>query len=158
MAVRQKKQYFYGTGRRKTAVARVFLCPGKGKVTVNKLTLNDYFKRDTLRMIINQPLVVTDTVGKFDLYVTVKGGGHGGQAGAVRLGITRALIEYDDATSVPVETSEKTEIVGNNVDLDSKTFRRRLRLAGLVTRDSRIVERKKVGRPKARKGPQYSKR
>jgi small subunit ribosomal protein S9 len=128
-------QYKYGTGRRKTASARVFLLPGKGEVTVNGKSLEAYFGgRETSRMIVRQPLEVADSMGRFDIKITVAGGGPSGQAGAIRHGITRALIRYDE------------------------TLRQPLRAAGLVTRDSRAVERKKVGLHKARKAYQYSKR
>ena len=124
----------YGTGRRKTSTARVFLKPGTGRITVNERSLDEFFGRETGRMIVRQPLELTETTGRFDVNVTVAGGGITGQAGAIRQGITRALIEYDE------------------------TLRRPLRVAGFVTRDAREVERKKVGRRKARRGPQYSKR
>ena len=124
----------YGTGRRKTSTARVFLKPGTGKITINARSIENFFGRETGRMIVRQPLEVTELVGRFDVDVTVAGGGITGQAGAIRQGITRALIEYDE------------------------TLRRPLRAAGFVTRDAREVERKKVGRRKARRGPQYSKR
>jgi small subunit ribosomal protein S9 len=124
----------YGTGRRKSAVARVFLRPGHGTITVNKRTLDNYFKNETHRMIIRQPLQLTDTAGKFDIFVNVDGGGTSGQAGAVRHGITRALIEF-------------------NSDL-----RRKLKKAGFVTRDPRAKERKKYGQKGARKRFQFSKR
>lgn len=124
----------YGTGRRKTSTARVFLRPGSGQITVNNKPLDVYFGRQTARMVVRQPLELLDVVAKFDVYVTVKGGGPSGQAGAIRHGITRALIEYDDANRSP------------------------LRKAGYVTRDAREVERKKVGLRKARKRPQFSKR
>jgi small subunit ribosomal protein S9 len=124
----------YGTGRRKTSTARVFLKPGSGKITINDRTIEKFFGRETGRMIVRQPLELTETTGRFDVNVTVAGGGITGQAGAIRQGITRALIEYDEA------------------------LRRPLRVAGFVTRDAREVERKKVGRRKARRGPQYSKR
>ena len=124
----------YGTGRRKTATARVFLKPGTGKITVNQRSLDEFFGRETGRMIVRQPLELTQLVGRFDVEATVAGGGITGQAGAIRHGITRALIEFDE------------------------TLRRPLRVAGFVTRDAREVERKKVGRRKARRGPQYSKR
>ncbi|MES0872579.1 30S ribosomal protein S9 [Sinimarinibacterium thermocellulolyticum] len=126
--------YKYGTGRRKTATARVFLKPGKGEITINGKSVEDYFGRETSRMLVRQPLEVTDSVGRFDIKVTVAGGGPSGQAGAIRHGITRALIDYDEA------------------------LRPGLRAAGLVTRDAREVERKKVGLHKARRGTQYSKR
>lgn len=157
-----QKQQYYGTGRRKTSVARVFLRPGNGKITVNKRSVAEYFGRETLRMIINQPLAVTDTANKFDIYVTVVGGGGSGQAGAIRLGITRALINYDEATNP--KAAKDNAVLTTEEDTSSEdseqalTFRRLLRAAGLVTRDPRVVERKKVGRHKARKGPQYSKR
>ena len=124
----------YGTGRRKTATARVFLRPGTGSISINHRTLDQFFGRETARMVVRQPLELTDTVSKFDVYVTVLGGGVSGQAGAIRHGITRALIEYDESLRSP------------------------LRKAGYVTRDAREVERKKVGLRKARKRPQYSKR
>jgi small subunit ribosomal protein S9 len=130
MAVTQN----YGTGRRKTATARVFLTPGTGNITVNDRTLDKFFGREVARMIVRQPLELLAVSDKFDINVTVSGGGSFGQAGAIRHGLTRALIEYDE---------------GN---------RSALRKAGFVTRDSREVERKKVGLRKARKRPQYSKR
>lgn len=155
------KQY-YGTGRRKTSIARVFMSPGKGRIAINKQSVEDYFGRETLRMIVNQPLIATNTLGKFDIYITTNGGGASGQAGAIRLGITRALIKYDEATN-PQVVAEKEEgaegEVGGAVEGSSaSSFRRILRAAGFVTRDPRIVERKKVGKHKARKGTQYSKR
>lgn len=124
----------YGTGRRKSSTARVFLKRGKGKITVNNRSLDTYFGRETARMIVRQPLVLTDNLDRFDFKVTVKGGGSSGQAGAIRHGITRALMAYDE------------------------TLRPDLRKAGFVTRDARAVERKKVGLHKARKATQYSKR
>jgi small subunit ribosomal protein S9 len=124
----------YGTGRRKTATARVRLKPGSGVITVNERALDEFFGRETGRMIVRQPLEVVQLLTKFDITVQVSGGGITGQAGAIRHGITRALMEYDE------------------------TLRRPLRTAGFVTRDAREVERKKVGRRKARRGPQYSKR
>jgi small subunit ribosomal protein S9 len=124
----------YGTGRRKTAKARVFLRPGSGNISINNRTIENFFGRETARMVVRQPLELTDSAAKFDVYVTVKGGGTSGQAGAIRHGITRALMEYDE------------------------TLRGALRKAGYVTRDAREVERKKVGLRKARKRPQYSKR
>lgn len=122
------------TGRRKTSVARVFLKPGKGSLVINNRTLQEYFGRETARMIVLQPFQVTQTAGNFDIAVNVDGGGNSGQAGAIRHGITRALMEF-------------------NPDL-----RAALKKAGFVTRDPRAVERKKYGRHKARKRPQYSKR
>ncbi|MEC8308051.1 MAG: 30S ribosomal protein S9 [Pseudomonadota bacterium] len=124
----------YGTGRRKTSTARVFLRQGTGQITINGKALEEYFGRQTSRMVVRQPLELVDMVEKFDVVITVDGGGASGQAGAIRHGITRALIEYDE-----------------NLKVD-------LRRAGYVTRDAREVERKKVGLRKARKRPQYSKR
>jgi small subunit ribosomal protein S9 len=127
-------QHYYGTGRRKSAVARVFLRPGKGKIVVNGRPLEEFFSRETGRMIVRQPLEVSNHLATFDILVNVKGGGESGQAGAVRHGITRALIHYDAA------------------------LKPALKKAGLVTRDAREVERKKVGLHKARRRKQYSKR
>jgi small subunit ribosomal protein S9 len=124
----------YGTGRRKTATARVFLRKGSGNIRVNERTLDEFFGRKTARMIVRQPLEVVQLETKFDVNVTVKGGGTTGQAGAIRHGLTRALMSYDD------------------------TLRKQLRDAGYVTRDAREVERKKVGFRKARRGTQFSKR
>jgi small subunit ribosomal protein S9 len=128
------ERVFTATGRRKTSVARVFLKPGKGKISINSKSLQDYFGRETARMIVLQPFDVTQTSGSFDIDVNVVGGGNSGQAGAIRHGITRALMQL-------------------NPD-----FRSPLKKAGFVTRDPRAVERKKYGRHKARKRPQYSKR
>ena len=124
--------YNYGTGRRKTSVARVFIKPGKGKFVVNDKALDEYFARETGRMVVRQPLVLTDHLNTFDIKVNVDGGGESGQAGAVRHGLTRALIEYDPA------------------------LKPALSKAGLVTRDAREVERKKVGLHKARRAKQFS--
>ena len=124
----------YGTGRRKTSTARVFMRPGEGRIVVNKSPLDEYFGRETARMIVRQPLEVVEATDRFDFTVTVRGGGGSGQAGAIRHGIARALVDYDEA------------------------FRAPLRQAGFLTRDAREVERKKVGLRKARKRPQYSKR
>jgi len=126
--------HYYGTGRRKTSTARVFLKPGKGDITVNNRPLDRFFGRQTARMIVRQPLELMNVVDKFDVMVTVSGGGTTGQAGAIRHGLTRALMEYDEA------------------------MRPTLRKAGFVTRDAREVERKKVGLRKARRATQYSKR
>ncbi|OHC84373.1 MAG: 30S ribosomal protein S9 [Sideroxydans sp. RIFOXYD2_FULL_59_7] len=126
--------YNYGTGRRKSAVARVFMKAGKGEIVVNDKPLDAFFSRETGRMVVRQPLVLTEMMGKFDIMVNVSGGGESGQAGAVRHGITRALIDYD-ASLKPT-----------------------LSQAGLVTRDAREVERKKVGLRKARRRKQFSKR
>ena len=127
-------QVYYGTGRRKTSTARVYLRPGDGTITVNKRPLDTFFGRETARMIVRQPLQLVDAEQKFDVTVTVTGGGTTGQAGAIRHGVTRALLEYDDE------------------------LRKALRGAGFVTRDAREVERKKVGLRKARRATQYSKR
>ena len=124
----------YGTGRRKTSTARVYLRPGSGQIVVNERSLDQFFGRETARMIVRQPLKVADLEEKFDVTVSVKGGGTTGQAGAIRHGITRALMHYDE------------------------TLRSTLRRAGFVTRDAREVERKKVGLRKARRATQYSKR
>ena len=130
MAVQQN----YGTGRRKSAVARVYLRPGKGDIIVNGKPVDQFFSRETGRMVVRQPLVLTESEGRFDIHVNVTGGGESGQAGAVRHGITRALIDYDE------------------------TLKAALKKAGLVTRDAREVERKKVGLHKARRRKQFSKR
>jgi small subunit ribosomal protein S9 len=125
---------YYGTGRRKSSKARVFMTAGQGNIVVNDKPLDLYFGRETARMVVRQPLELVEMKDKFDFYVTVRGGGGSGQAGAIRHGITRALMEYDE------------------------TLRPSLRKAGFVTRDARVVERKKVGLRKARKKPQFSKR
>jgi small subunit ribosomal protein S9 len=125
---------FYATGRRKTSVARVWLSPGKGEVSVNGTSILSHFKRDTLRMDIEQPLEQADLLGKMDIFATVKGGGLSGQAGALRLGISRAMVVMDE------------------------DYRPQLRKAGFLTRDARMVERKKYGQPGARKSFQFSKR
>ena len=128
------QQMNYGTGRRKTSTARVFLSRGNGSITVNGRPLDQFFGRETARMVVRQALVVTEMADKIDVNVTVAGGGTTGQAGAIRHGIARALVEHDEA------------------------MRSTLRRAGFLTRDARMVERKKVGLHKARKRPQYSKR
>ncbi|RLA47652.1 MAG: 30S ribosomal protein S9 [Gammaproteobacteria bacterium] len=125
---------YYGTGRRKTSSARVFMTRGTGNITINDRTIEQYFGREVARMIVRQPLVTVDASDTFDLKVTVKGGGSFGQAGAIRHGLARALLQYDEALRSP------------------------LRQAGFLTRDAREVERKKVGLHKARKRPQFSKR
>jgi small subunit ribosomal protein S9 len=130
MAIEQ----YYGTGRRKSSAARVYLRPGKGEIIVNGRPLDEFFGRETARMIVRQPLAVADAEGRFDIKVNVSGGGTTGQAGAIRHGITRALMVYDE------------------------TLRKALRKAGFVTRDAREVERKKVGLRKARRATQFSKR
>lgn len=141
----QTKQY-YGTGRRKSSSARVFLRPGKGEIIVNKRAVSDYFGRETSCMVIRQPLEAVDMLSKFDVYATVVGGGISGQAGAIRLGIARALVVYDEG--------DRPE----GVEPQPDSYRRKLRAKGLLTRDSRCVERKKVGLHKARRATQYSKR
>ena len=125
---------YYGTGRRRTSAARVFLKSGKGEIQVNNLSLDKYFGREVARMIVRQPFEVVDLTDKFDVKISVTGGGNFGQAGAIRHGIARALVEYDEELRSP------------------------LRKAGFLTRDARQVERKKVGLHKARKRPQFSKR
>ena len=125
---------YYGTGRRKSSTARVYMTPGGGTISVNGRSLDEYFGRETARMVVRQPLELVEMTDRFDLKVTVNGGGGSGQAGAIRHGLTRALIDYDETLSSP------------------------LRQAGFVTRDDRAVERKKVGLRKARKRPQFSKR
>lgn len=145
----------YGTGRRKSSTARVFLRPGKGKITINKRSLETYFGRETARMIVRQPLVATQTEDKFDIYATVKGGGISGQAGAIRLGIARALVGFGEGNLAPVVVES---VVEGAEPVMVNPIKRTLRAADLLTRDSREVERKKVGHHKARKGQQYSKR
>jgi small subunit ribosomal protein S9 len=125
---------YYGTGRRKKSVARVYLVPGKGEITINKRSIDEYFGLETLKVIVRQPLAATDTVDKFDVIVTVKGGGYTGQAGAVRHGIARALLQAD------------------------ADYRPVLKKAGYLTRDPRMKERKKYGLKAARRAPQFSKR
>jgi small subunit ribosomal protein S9 len=129
------KPYFYGTGRRKKSVARVRLYPGTGAITVNGKSVDDYFGLETLKLIINQPFGVTDTVGKFDIVCTVTGGGLSGQAGAIRHGLARALVVADEAA-----------------------YKKALKAAGFLTRDPRMKERKKYGLKAARRAPQFSKR
>jgi small subunit ribosomal protein S9 len=130
-----KAATYYGTGRRKSSVARVYLLPGKGNITINKRNIDEYFGLETLKTIVRQPLVATDTVEKFDVVVTVRGGGTTGQAGAIRHGISRALLQAD-----------------------SDEYRPTLKKAGFLTRDPRMKERKKPGLKKARRAPQFSKR
>ena len=126
---------FYGTGRRKKSIARVYLTPGTGKITINKRDIDEYFGLETLKVIVRQPLAATETEGKFDVLVNVKGGGYTGQAGAIRHGISRALLE-----------------------VDSDAYRPILKKAGFLTRDPRMKERKKPGLKAARRAPQFSKR
>ena len=128
------KTSFYGTGRRKHSIARVYLVPGTGNITINKRTIDEYFGLETLKLIVRQPLVATETVDKFDVIVNVHGGGYTGQAGAIRHGISRALLQAD------------------------ADFRPTLKAAGFLTRDPRMKERKKPGLKAARRAPQFSKR
>lgn len=128
------KAKYYGTGRRKSSIARVYLVPGTGKVTINKRDMDNYFGLETLKLIVRQPLVLTETADKFDVLVNVHGGGFTGQAGAIRHGITRALVKSDEA------------------------LKPELKKAGFLTRDPRMTERKKYGLKKARRAPQFSKR
>ncbi len=130
-----KTPYFYGTGRRKSSVARVRLYEGSGKIIINHRSIDEYFGLETLKLIVNQPLVTTETSGKFDIICKVNGGGVTGQAGAIRHGISRALLEYD-----------------------SDNLRQKLKKAGFLTRDPRMKERKKYGLKAARRAPQFSKR
>ena len=134
MAKADKSAKYYGTGRRKKSIARVYLVPGKGEITINKRTIDDYFGLETLKVIVRQPLAATDTADKFNVIVTVKGGGYTGQAGAVRHGIARALLQAD------------------------ADYRPVLKKAGFLTRDPRMKERKKYGLKAARRAPQFSKR
>ena len=131
----EKEPFFYGTGRRKNSVARVRLYKGKGKIIVNGREIDDYFGLETLKVIVRQPLVLTENEGKFDIICNVNGGGVAGQAGAIRQGISRALLEFD-----------------------SEKYKLSLKKAGFLTRDPRMKERKKYGLKKARKAPQFSKR
>ena len=126
---------FYGTGRRKSSIARVYIMPGNGNITINKRSIDEYFGLETLKVIVRQPLTATDTADKFDVLVNVKGGGYTGQAGAIRHGISRALLE-----------------------VDTEAYRADLKSAGFLTRDSRMKERKKYGLKAARRAPQFSKR
>ena len=134
MAKKTAAAKFYGTGRRKSSIARVYLVPGTGKIVINKRDIDEYFGLETLKLIVRQPLVATETVDKYDVIVTVKGGGYTGQAGAIRHGIARALLTVDN------------------------DFRPVLKKAGYLTRDPRMKERKKYGLKGARRAPQFSKR
>lgn len=138
----QKAQH-YGTGRRKSATARVFIRSGKGNIIINHLPLDKYFVRETSRVIVKQPLVAVEANDQFDIYITVRGGGSTGQAGAIRHGLARALVQYDED--------------GGELSAE-ETWRQLLGAKGYLTRDARKVERKKVGLKKARKAPQFSKR
>ena len=138
----KEKNVYYGTGRRKSSIAKVKLVSGKGKITVNGKDVHEYLPYETLIMNLSQPLVLTNTNEMFDVEVEVKGGGFSGQTGAIRLGIAKALLEYDSTTPSDSENS----------------FRKPLKSNGFITRDSRIKERKKPGLKKARRAPQFSKR
>lgn len=137
-----KQNVYYGTGKRKTSIAKVKLIPGKGNITVNGKDVHEYLPFETLVMDLTQPLEMTNTKEIFDVVVEVKGGGFSGQTGAIRLGITKALLDYDSTTPADSENS----------------YRKTLKAAGFITRDSRIKERKKYGLKKARRAPQFSKR
>lgn len=137
-----KQNVYYGTGKRKTSIAKVKLIPGKGNITVNGKDVHEYLPFETLVMDLTQPLEMTNTKEIFDIVVEVKGGGFSGQTGAIRLGITKALLDYDSTTPADSENS----------------YRKTLKAAGFITRDSRIKERKKPGLKKARRAPQFSKR
>ena len=139
---KSKQNVYYGTGKRKTSIAKVKLIPGSGKITVNGKDVHEYLPYETLVMDLTQPLDITNTKEIFDVVVDVKGGGFSGQTGAIRLGITRALLEYDSTTPADSENS----------------CRKTLKAAGFITRDARIKERKKPGLKKARRAPQFSKR
>ena len=139
---KDKKTFYYGTGRRKSAVAKVKLVPGKGNITINGKDVHEYFPSELFVMDLSQPLVLTNTVEMFDVDAKVSGGGFQGQTGAIRLGITRALLDYDKTTPADSENS----------------YRKTLKVAGMITRDSRKKERKKPGLKKARRAPQFSKR
>ena len=141
MAKKENTSY-YGTGKRKTSIAKVKLIPGKGNITVNGKDVHEYLPFETLVMDLTQPLEMTNTKEIFDVVVEVKGGGFSGQTGAIRLGITKALLDYDSTTPADSENS----------------YRKTLKAAGFITRDSRIKERKKPGLKKARRAPQFSKR
>ena len=137
-----KQNVYYGTGKRKTSIAKVKLIPGKGNITVNGKDVHEYLPFETLVMDLTQPLEMTNTKEIFDVVVEVKGGGFSGQTGAIRLGITKALLDYDSTTPADSENS----------------YRKTLKAAGFITRDARIKERKKPGLKKARRAPQFSKR
>jgi len=156
--IKQAIKYFYGTGRRKSSTARVFISIGSGKIKINRN--NEYFKSNFAKMIVKEPLKLLKIEEKFDLKITVTGGGIIGQAGAIRHGLTRALISYDEEFNTK-EEKNKIEVNGDTSQdnkLSMNTWRQKLRKAGFVTRDPRKVERKKVGFRKSRKKEQYSKR
>ncbi len=139
---KEKQSVYYGTGKRKSSIAKVKLIPGTGKITVNGKDVHEYLPYETLVMDLSQPLNITKTAEIFDVVVDVKGGGFSGQTGAIRLGIAKALLEYDSTTPSDSENS----------------FRKKLKVEGMITRDARIKERKKPGLKKARRAPQFSKR
>ena len=149
------KQQYYGTGRRKTSTARVFLKPGTGKININDSSIDDYFGRETARMIVRQPLIATSLQDRFDVFATVTGGGISGQAGAIRHGIARALLQFEGPKDEATEGDGGGE---TGTGTGTLTLRQILRKAGHLTRDPREVERKKVGKHGARKGTQFSKR
>lgn len=164
------KQY-YGTGRRKSATARVFVKPGTGKVIIEGLPVKDYLRRKTACMVALQVLEVFQLTGKLDIYITVQGGGVMGQAGAIRLGMARALVKYDESEFLPFVAPAANDVIvadeeesgeegsqGKGEARKARTLQQELRKRGFLTRDSRSVERKKVGHRKARKVEQYSKR
>lgn len=172
-AAKAKKQHYYGTGRRKSSTARVYMLPkGSGKITINTKDIEEYFGRESAKMVVRQPLDLVDMLSDFDIKVNVRGGGTMGQAGAIRHGITRALLAFDEEFAPSKAEALKTLATDKEEDDDDDsssgegssgggqviTMRKRLRKAGYVTRDPRSVERKKVGRRKARKKEQYSKR
>lgn len=158
--IQKTQSYYYGTGRRKSSVARVFIKDGKGNITINGKSLQDYFGRETDQMIILQPMEAVLKTGEFDIKATVKGGGTTGQAGALRLGLSRALLAYDELPKKRKKVSTKEESDENEEGggEGEKSFRKILRKYGYLTRDARRVERKKFGFRKARKRVQYSKR
>lgn len=155
------ENYYYGTGRRKSSAARVYIKQGKGSITINDRTLEEYFGRETGRMIVMQALQATDMQSKFDIVISVSGGGISGQAGAIRHGISRALLAYelgDKVTKGGKKAKATATVAAEDGEVVAGPIKQALRKAGYLTRDAREVERKKVGKHKARKGTQYSKR
>lgn len=160
MIKKNNVKYYYGTGRRKTCTARVFICKGTGDIYINKKKIDEYCKLNFAKMIIREPLKLLKVENKFDIKITVLGGGITGQAGAIRHGLTRALISYDNEF-IPAEPTKEMEGKEEQVSEEKAlviTWKQKLRKAGFVTRDPRKVERKKVGFRKSRKKEQYSKR
>lgn len=152
-------QQNYGTGRRKTSTARVFLRPGKGNIVINQKPIQEYFGRETARMVVRQPLEAVEVLDKFDVYATVEGGGTTGQAGALRHGITRALIDHERGLLTKGKKAAEADAEEGEAEGNGRgDWHNILRAAGFVTRDAREVERKKVGLRKARRRPQFSKR